>query len=212
MSTVELIPLLISAGLLALITPYSQLKLVTTIPTASSVFAATMGGLALLWSIDVELLAGLSLHFLMLTSASLILGFRLACLTGLLALLILASMDQLIWERLPTLWSFLIVPVCAMSYASLLITRHYLPRHLFVYIFVNGFLSSAISLALGYLVLALWFWQVGSYSGAELYQHQLKVLPLMLFPEALLNGMAITLLTVYKPKWLRTFSDQDYLS
>ncbi len=35
---------------------------------------------------------------------------------------------------------------------------------------------------------------------------------LIWFPEGLLNGMAITLMTVYRPQWLRTFYDNEYLS
>ncbi|GAA5218011.1 hypothetical protein GCM10025776_25130 [Corallincola platygyrae] len=40
----------------------------------------------------------------------------------------------------------------------------------------------------------------------------LNVTPLLMFPEGLLNGMAITLLAVYKPHWLKTYDDRIYLN
>ena len=45
-------------------------------------------------------------------------------------------------------------------------------------------------------------------------QDQLKsdiLIPLLAFPEALLNGMAVTLLVVYQPQWLFDYSDREYL-
>ncbi|TON15302.1 hypothetical protein CGH62_27375, partial [Vibrio parahaemolyticus] len=35
--------------------------------------------------------------------------------------------------------------------------------------------------------------------------------PLLAFPEGLLNGMSLAVLTVFKPEWLRVFSDRDYI-
>lgn len=35
--------------------------------------------------------------------------------------------------------------------------------------------------------------------------------PLLAFPEGLLNGMALAILAVFRPEWLRVFSDRDYL-
>ena len=39
----------------------------------------------------------------------------------------------------------------------------------------------------------------------------LILISLMLFPEAMLNGMTMTLLIIYKPTWVYTFYDKHYL-
>jgi len=39
----------------------------------------------------------------------------------------------------------------------------------------------------------------------------LKIIPLVVFPEALFNGMIMTLLIIYKPDWVYTFHDKFYI-
>ena len=51
----------------------------------------------------------------------------------------------------------------------------------------------------------------GQYGWQMVQNDYLSILPLLLFPEALLNGMAITLLVVFRPQWVCTFYDRDYL-
>ena len=51
----------------------------------------------------------------------------------------------------------------------------------------------------------------GTYSWHTISADYLSVWPLLLFPEALLNGMTMTLLAVYRPYWVNTFFDREYL-
>jgi uncharacterized membrane protein len=39
----------------------------------------------------------------------------------------------------------------------------------------------------------------------------LIVLPLVMLPEGFMNGAIMTLLTVLRPEWVRSFDDRDYL-
>ena len=87
--------------------------------------------------------------------------------------------------------------------------RRYLPAHFFVFVFVNAFLAAALGLvasglASGALLIA------GPYDLEQVSPH-LTALALMLFPEALMNGMAITLMISYRPHWVVTFEDDRYL-
>ena len=34
----------------------------------------------------------------------------------------------------------------------------------------------------------------------------------MLFPEGFLNGMLMTILVVYRPEWVSSFDDREYLN
>ena len=49
------------------------------------------------------------------------------------------------------------------------------------------------------------------YNWQVVFDNYLSILPLLLLPEALLNGMAITVLVVFKPEWMRTYRDRDYI-
>ena len=58
---------------------------------------------------------------------------------------------------------------------------------------------------------ATWALSSGYLSWDNIWQNYLVITPLVMFPEALLNGMAVTLMVVYKPEWLKTFSDPVYI-
>lgn len=187
-------------------------QLLTSSTTLSRNFAICIAALAVLWHLDVELVDGLTLHFLMLTSTCLVLGFRLCCLASSAAMVLLALTANTEWHALPARWLVQILPAMVISYGSLLITRKYLPHHLFIYIFVNAFITAAIAIALSIALQATWFSWTGQFSEQQIDHYLLRMLPLMMFPEALLNGMLVTILAVYKPHCLRTFRDEDYLN
>ncbi|GGA73997.1 hypothetical protein GCM10011369_14790 [Neiella marina] len=182
-----------------------------TSPFSSKAFAVSLALLAVLWQLDIELIKGLSLHFLLVTSVSLILGFRLSCWATSGALLLLATVGLIEWSVLPRMWLVQILPAIALSYGLLLVSRKYLPRHLFVFIFVNSFLAAALAITLSILLQAGWLGLTEQFEPQQIDHYLITMLPLMLFPEALLNGMLITLLVVYKPSYVYTFNDWDYL-
>lgn len=165
-----------------------------------------------LWLVRTGIQPGLHLHFLGLTTLSLMLGWRLAIVTASLALVVttLFGVDQ--WAAFGDNLLFSVVwPVC-FSYFVFLLTYSYLPRHLFVYIFVAGFFNGALTMVAQMLAMASYYnWQ-GLYSWSVLVDDYLLILPLMMLPEGLINGMAIAALVMYKPEWVCTFLDKDYLN
>ena len=78
--------------------------------------------------------------------------------------------------------------------------------------FVAGFIGAALSIVLQLAATAGLLWLEGRYDWTTIYDNYLLFSLLIWFPEALLNGAALTLLAVYKPEWLRTFYDREYLS
>ena len=174
-----------------------------------SVAGASVCVLALLWQTDATVLDALSIHFLALTSLVLMFGLRLSCLLFVLVmalqwLMTTQPLDQLLWT-LACGWL-----VLALNYAVYLLCFHYLQRQLFVYLFVAAFLNSALGLVV-FMLLQAWL-QADQYSSHQLYEGYLIFIPLAALPEALLNGMAMTLLVIYKPEWVYTFYQRIYLS
>ena len=46
---------------------------------------------------------------------------------------------------------------------------------------------------------------------SQLREGYLAILPLMMFPEAFINGLIVTGLVVFKPTWISSFDDNLYL-
>ena len=51
----------------------------------------------------------------------------------------------------------------------------------------------------------------GAYTFAELDQTFLPFFPLMFLPEAFLNGWIMAVLVAFRPEWVYSFSDEQYL-
>ena len=117
--------------------------------------ACCLGGaivLVPLWTLRAGLHEGLDVHFLGLTSLTLLLGWRLALLAPCLTLLILGAFG--VTDLAEFGWQALIgiaLPV-ATSWLLFLASWAWLPRHLFVYLFVAAFLGG---LAVGATVAGL---------------------------------------------------------
>ncbi|MDX7708756.1 energy-coupling factor ABC transporter permease [Aeromonas caviae] len=164
-----------------------------------------------LWTLRAGLHEGLEIHFLGLTSLTLLLGWHLALLAPCLTLLLLAYFGVIPLADIG--WQALIgvaLPV-ATSWLLFLGSWAWLPRHLFVYLFVAAFLGGALSISAKVIASALLMGVSGTYSWHTISADYLSIWPLLLFPEALLNGMTMTLLAVYRPHWVNTFFDREYL-
>lgn len=164
-----------------------------------------------LWSAKAGLLAGLDVHLLALTAVTLILGPRLAIISAFLALLLQLGFGQLAFSQFAsTALTSAVLPIL-LSYGIFLLAFAHLPRHLFVYVFVNAFLAAGITIVFQILlVTAFTLWQ-GNYSSVEVFENYTLLASLMWFPESTINGMLITVLIVYRPHWVRTFYDKQYL-
>ncbi|GHG68911.1 hypothetical protein GCM10010919_18360 [Alishewanella longhuensis] len=173
---------------------------------ASAVF------LTLLWSVRAGIVPGLDLFFLGVTTLVLCHGWHIAiwiCCVPLLLLILFGTVTPADGGAF-ALTTFILPAL--FSYAVFSWSYHYLSRHLFIYIFVAGFINSAFTIVLKILLTSGWFYLQEAHNWHTIYQNYTQLALLIWFGEALLNGMAITLMAVYRPEWLRTFYDNEYLS
>lgn len=172
---------------------------------------ATLLLLSVLWQIQAGLYDGLQLHFLMITTVVLSHGLPIAMLLSVppIALLVALGKLPLADAGLFALGHCLLPGL--FSYLLFVLSDRYLPRQLFVYIFVAGFISAALSIVLQLTVTSWLLWWDGRYSWALIQDNYLLFAVLAWFPEALLNGAAVTLMSISRPNWLRTFDDNSYL-
>ena len=175
------------------------------------VFLGVCVSLMVLWTLRAGILPGLNFHFLGATLLVLMFGWRLA-LIGLalvLAATTLSGKSGLSAYGLNALLMTL-VPVLVSHAVQRLAVRS-LPKHFFVYVFVQGFFNAGIAMACTGIVSSLAFLAGGVYSADRLASDYLPIYLLMVFPEALLTGSAISLMVVYRPTWVGSFDDERYL-
>jgi uncharacterized membrane protein len=166
-----------------------------------------------LWQLQAQLPDWPALHFLGITTVTLVLGLRLTFLVIPLALLLpqiaasIAGQPRLAIELELLHWTALCL-VALQSYLCYLLVSRLLPAHLFVSIFVSSFLNSLISALCFVVCLAVGYFAVLELGTDTQPSEFLLVMPLLAMPEALLNGMAMTLLLVYRPHWVATFRQE----
>lgn len=167
--------------------------------------------LVLLWSLRAGAAPGVALHLLGVSLLVLCFGVWLALWGA--AVIAAAVLLNTGGDWLPYGADLLLtVGVAAgVSRGVLAFSERFLPRHLFVFIFVNGFFGAALS------VLAVGFVSTLLLAGAEIYRLDFllgEYLPYFLllgFAEAWLSGMVLTLLVIYRPDWVATFDAGVYL-
>ncbi|EKO3953533.1 energy-coupling factor ABC transporter permease [Vibrio fluvialis] len=167
--------------------------------------------LFLLWSAQASVKEGLQIHFLALTTLTMMYGWRCAFVLTLPVTVALVVAGKLGLYDVPEYLLLSVLLPILISYAIFALSYHYLPRNIFVFIFVAGFFNGGMTGSLHLLLNTLYQLTFGSHDWHTIYDNYLIFVPLLAFPEGLLNGMALAILSVFKPEWLRVFSDRDYI-
>jgi len=174
------------------------------------VFLGAIVGVAMLWSISSAVGQLPRMHLLGATLMVLMTGPRLA-LVGMTAAIVLSGalapegaaalpMRVLVGGALPV----------ALSHAILRACERWLPPNFFVYVFGAAFFGGAAAMFVTGLAAA---GLLSAHAPAALPADVplVPVLMLLGFAEATLTGMLATLMAVYRPRWIGTFSDERYL-
>lgn len=168
--------------------------------------------LVLLWSLKAGVKPGLSLHLLGATVFTLCCGPQLAFI-GLSAVAAVVTFNSdggwLAYAANTLLSAGVGVGLSQLFYRVL---SAVLPRHFFVYIFVNGFFGAALTVIGVGFIISVVLAVAGAYDWDYLFGEYFPYFLLLGFAEAWLSGMAMTLLVVYRPGWVATFDDARYLA
>ncbi len=154
---------------------------------------------------------GLEFHLLLATSITLMFGWAYAILCVSVAQLVLTLEGQAagLSYGMNVLCNG-IVPIW-ITYFAIRIMDRWLPPHFFIYIYAGAFFTGALAMFAS-RVLGMWvLWGAGVHSYQHLMQDYAPILPIMMFPEAFINGSIMTLLVVFRPQWVSSFSDERYL-
>lgn len=100
---------------------------------------AVIFALTILWSAQASVKEGLAIHFLALTTLTLMYGWRSAYALSIVVSIILAIIGTIEFSQLPEYLLFSCLLPIWVSYVVFLLSYRFLPRNIFVFIFVAGF-------------------------------------------------------------------------
>lgn len=171
----------------------------------------TVLALFLLWMVRRDFDSGVSYHFIGMTAVTLLLDWPLAVLGGLVAQLGLLALGRQDFAAMGINGALLVLLPVLVTELCAKWVEHFQPRNLFVYIFCCGFFPAALAALLCTLVgLGLLFID-GIFPMPPWLEDFVGYLWLVMFPEAFINGTAVTALVVFCPEWLETFNRTRYL-
>jgi uncharacterized membrane protein len=164
----------------------------------------------LVWRASAGVTVGMEFHLLLVTTITLMFGWHFAIICVSLAQLGITLEGQAQWASysLNTLCNGL-VPI-GVTYGIYWLAYLWLPRHFFIYIYMTAFAGGALAMLISRLVGMAILLGSGAYQITKLANESLFII-IMLFPEAFINGILITVLVVYRPQWVASFSDKQYL-
>ncbi len=166
--------------------------------------------LAVLWSIHARVDPGVALHVLGTPAAVLLLGWRLGMLAAALASLGLLATGASDPGGAPAGWLLSAALPGAVIVTIAWLARFYLPRNPFIFIFVCAFFGSGVAVVATWLGGAALLAASGQPSPSGPGSSLLAFLPLVLFPEAFINGAVTSMLIVYRPGWVRLYDEGFY--
>jgi len=179
---------------------------------SANVYFGAIVVLLVFWNLKAGVSPGQAFHFLGASAAALMFGWEFGFLA--VQLLVLAMMldgrgsgetfalNVLIMGAIPTL----------VTHNLRRFAQWKLPHNLFIYLLLNCFFAASLGVLVAGVTVYTILATSGTYPIAELNQNYLPFLLLLALPEGTLNGISMTVMVVFKPAWVATFSDRMYLA
>ncbi|MHA7835775.1 MAG: energy-coupling factor ABC transporter permease [Algiphilus sp.] len=166
--------------------------------------------LGFLWQMRAGIAPGLAIHIFGITVLTLMMGWGLASLAGLMALAVTALMGVEPWTSFGTNALISVLVPALVSHGVMLFERWLALRNFFGFIFISGFFGAGASVLAAGLSISLLLWAGGVYTPDKLVHDYLRYLPLFVFPEAFLNGTLVAALTAFHPDRLLMLQQHRY--
>lgn len=165
----------------------------------------------LLWLLNIHLIDGLVLHFLGITTLTLVVGWSFTVLAASLAMLGIYGIQTLDWPGYPLSVLLCVVLPATFTWVFARSLRRPGLQHPFVYTLGAGFAGGGLAVLALALCALLLFWL----SGLTVYLDNAKefwpLIFLLMFSEGFINGMCVSALAIFYPDWMKTFDDKFYL-
>jgi uncharacterized membrane protein len=199
-------------GFMVLILLRAPWALVLEVPLRQHLVFGSCLALIGFWCMNFAVNKVIALHPLIITSVALMIGFRLSCVVGAFATLgymILAGYPLNNWGM--HWWVNVVVPAaCIVGLNQWMRKRN--PHNLFFYTLGVGFLGAGLTVPIATALTLL----IATLSELDWSIAFKSIEPswilLAMFPEAFINGMIVSSITVFFPDWMKTFDEEYFLS
>lgn len=189
-------------------------------PRLRNLFLSCILLLALAWNLRAQLpnsnidnFIDLSFHFFGASLLVAVFGFWSAI--TLLFIVALVGVFGISGDLVEATRHYVLVSVIPALFALGVIkaVHRYLPKHLFILILGNGYLAAFIStFATGLLIYALQqIFDIKSFGASDPLGWFLGLL-ILSFMEGSLSGMLLAILLVYRPQWVSTYREEQYMN
>ncbi len=173
--------------------------------------------LSIMWSmqahIDAGAMHGTSFHLLGAAISYSMLGFAGAFWTmSVVALLfsgVFIGLESMF--VVPANVLMMVLPGLVMAWACMQLSRRYLPPHVFVYIFANGFFAGGLSMIFSALIMLICMQMLNILTSVTLWEQLFPVYFLLSWGEAFLTGLFTAIFVALAPHYLLTYDDSIYL-
>lgn len=185
-----------------------------TLPTRPEVAVAPAAWvvLSVLWQWQVGAQDGLVMHYLGATPLSLMLGAPLALVVLAAVVVVSVLLGTTEWLAAGLVGLVLTAWPVWLSDRLRRTVAHRLPRHIFVFLMGTAFFGAWIVVsATGIAVTALDEF-APIYGNVALWADYFPYFLLLGFSEAWISGMFLTLMVIYRPRWVVAFDDKCYLT
>ncbi|MCW9025400.1 MAG: energy-coupling factor ABC transporter permease [Gammaproteobacteria bacterium] len=180
-------------------------------PGKLHVFLGTCVGLMVLWNMSATFLPGLDYHFLGTTLLTLMFGWRQAFLAINLILLSMILGGHADWQTHSINALIMGLLPIAIAQSIFNFADRKMVNNFFIYVLFNGFFGAALTMCL-LLLSSSCLLLLGDIYTLELLNYKFyPYLPLLMFPEAFITGMLITIMVAMTPGWVSTFDDHRYI-
>jgi uncharacterized membrane protein len=185
---------------------------------------ATILSLALLWLLQVSIRDTLAIHPLLMTVTTMVFGWSLATLIGVMALVALeiyqvplhaltldwdVAVAQFDLSTLPVDFCLSVAVPVSWAWCVLWLVDRWKFKNPFTYFWGVGFFGAMASCIWLGLIALLLFAITGS--EIQLATTQEHFIVFMTFPEGFVNGLIATVMTVLYPDMVKTYHDDWYL-
>lgn len=176
--------------------------------------------LTLLWSARATVGGGVVVQLMGASLAVTMFGLPLAMLTlavvDLVSLLGLAYLSGLGWQDIgwnslaPRYFWMAAVPGLVTAALQALMWRR-LPHHPFIFILGHGYFAALAAAIVAGGLRTVWQFHMGMAHDGLTMGDSLTGAVIIAFGEAFLTGMLVAIFVVYRPQWVVTFTDEEYL-
>lgn len=176
-----------------------------------NVFVSAIVALGFIWTMKAGIDATLSFHLIGATLLTLMFGWAFAVLGISLVIIGITIFQDGSWSMLSLNVLLAGVLPVAVSHMIYRFVERRLPKNFFIYIFISAFFGAALSMSAVVFATTMTHYLSGAFSIGYLQYNYYQYALLIMFPEAFVTGMLMTLFVAYRPHWVSTFDDKQYL-